>query len=235
MRGAADGRCVGRRMHVRRVRPDGHVHGDGRRARARPAAPGCGRELGVGDLAQAPPQRFAHAQPIAIAGRDGFVHLAPGFFGRAEAPVGQDRFHILAGMAGHGDFEIVNRRRAIHGEPGGVSALHQIDQHRRQAALDHVPAHAPDDGSPPRARRVDGVHHGAEGIARQDVRQRIQPSRDARAFAIDGGEIGDADLAAARLEAGRSSGPAKSSGLLGVFAHAAAFLLPITLRSASAV
>ena len=84
-------------------------------------------------------------RPCAIAVGDRDVHLAPGLFGGAESAVGQHRLHIFAGLARDRDFEIVNRRRAVHRERRRKAAPHQVEQHRREAALDDVAAHAPDD------------------------------------------------------------------------------------------
>ena len=106
------------------------------------------------------------------------VHLAPGLFGRAEAPVGQDRLDVFAGVAGQRDFEIVNRGRPVERETGGVAAAHEIEQHGRQAALDDVPAHAPQDRPLVLARARQRIHHGAKTIGGEEVRQRIQQARD---------------------------------------------------------
>ena len=105
---------------------------------------------------------------------DGAIHLAPGLFGRAEAAVGQHRLHVFAGVAGQRDLEIVNRRRPVQHETGRVAAVHQIEQHRREAALDHVPAHAPQNRPLVPARARERIHHGAKAIGGQEVRQRFQ-------------------------------------------------------------
>jgi hypothetical protein len=156
--------------------------------------------LGVGAQLEPAAQRFAHSQAFAHAARDGAVHLAPGLFGGAEAAVGQHRFHVLAGVAGERDLEIVDGRRAVHGERGGIAAPHQVDQHRRQAALDYVAAQAPDDGAPAPPRLADGVHHGAKRVGRQHARQRLEQSPDARPALVGDGEVGGFHLAAASLQ-----------------------------------
>ena len=86
--------------------------------------------------------------PSRAAAGDRAVHLAAGLFGGAEAAVGQHGLHVFAGVAGQRDFEIVDRGGAIQREARGIAAAHQIEQHGREAALDHVAAHAPEDGAP---------------------------------------------------------------------------------------
>jgi len=113
-------------MRMRRVRPHCHVN------RHRNAC-GIGRgdqavrgKCRLGQRLQPPPQRFADPDAVADAFDDRLIHLAAGFFRRAEAPVRQHRFHVLAGLARDGDFKIVNRRRPIQHEPRCKTAAHQI-------------------------------------------------------------------------------------------------------------
>ncbi len=187
------------------------------------------------------PERFAHAQAFRRAAGDRAIHLAAGLFGGAEASIGQDRFHIFAGVTGKGDFEIVDSGRAVHGEAGGVAAAHEIDQHGREAALDYVAAHAPEDGAGLLPGAAFGgvtsggerIHHRAEGIAREDAGQRIEPARKARALFVRNSEIRGFDLAAAFGER-YGLKPAEIERGLFVFAHAA-WTLPSALRNASAV
>ena len=108
---------------------------------------------------------------------------------------------VFAGVAGQRDFEIVDGGRSVQRERGGVAAVHQIDQHGRQTALDHVTAQAPDDGPPLGARGGDGVYHRAKPIGRQQARKRIQQAGDTGILLIHGSEVHDLDLAAPLLEA----------------------------------
>ncbi len=41
------------------------------------------------------------------------VELAAGFFGGAKAAIREHSFHVFAGVPGDGNFEIVNRGRAV--------------------------------------------------------------------------------------------------------------------------
>jgi len=69
-----------------------------------------------------------------------------------------------------------------------------------QTALDHMAAHAPDDGPPLGTRGRDSVHHRAERIARQNTRQRIEPAGNARTLLIRIREDRGLHLAAALLQ-----------------------------------
>jgi len=88
----------------------------------------------------APSQRFAHAQSFPVSFGDGAVHLPPGLLGRAEPAVRQHRFHVFAGVAGQRNFEIVDGGRAVQRKRGNVAAAHQVDDDRREAALDDMAA-----------------------------------------------------------------------------------------------
>src|SRR5579871_1015727 len=92
------------------------------------------------------PEGFARADSIAHTADDRLVHFPPGLLGAAEGAIGKNSFHILTRLPGESDFEIMDRGRAVHGESRRVTAFHQVDQYGRQAALDHVTAHSPDDG-----------------------------------------------------------------------------------------
>ncbi len=165
MRSGADGRPIGGRMRVRSVGSHRHVYGDGRRSAVSLQHQAERRISRVGRGFQAPAQRFADSQPVAHAFGDGAIHLAAGFFRRSEAAVRQRRLHVLAGVPGQRDFEIVNGRGAIQREDRGVAAPHQVDQHRRQSALDDVAAQAPDDGASSGARGGDGIGHCRGGLS----------------------------------------------------------------------
>ena len=74
-------------------------------------------------LVEVPAERPAEAEVVfgAVVGGDG--EGVGGFAGHAELALGQLRRHVLAGLAGEGEFEIVNRRRAIHGDGLDDAAL----------------------------------------------------------------------------------------------------------------
>ena len=85
---------------------------------------------------------------------DDLVQQRAGLLGHAEA-AGPERFvDVLRRGARQRDLEVVNDAGAVHRQRRDVAALHQIDQHRRHAGLDHMRADAPDDARPrARARR----------------------------------------------------------------------------------
>ena len=121
-------------------------------------------------------------------------------------------------MSGESDFEIVNRGGTVQGETGGVAAAHQIEQDRREAALDDVSAHAPQDGALVPARAGQRIDYGAKAVGGEEVRQGIEKSGDAGAGLVGGGEIGDLYFAAAFRQAdGLEVGEVQR--LLGVAAH----------------
>ena len=220
-------------MRVRRIGADGDVdrHGRGRRDRFRTAGwrrrsagrrcfSRCGRAL----------RRSLPARSAIQRG----VHFAAGFFGGAEAAVGEHRFHVFAGVAGDGDFEIVDRGGAVQREGGGVAAAHQIDQDRREAALDDVAAESPQDHFLARARASASASTtarnesaarmcGSESSQRRNAAARIGLGRNARRALCRRGP-----------RSGWSAGRSSSSGSRAVFAHAT-FPLRSTFSSACAV
>src|SRR5579864_4370519 len=159
-------------------------------------------------------ERFAEA----VASAERGIHFAAGFLGCSEASIRQDGFHVFAGLAGDGDFKIVNRGCAVQGEGAGVAALHQVDQNWRQAALDDVAAEAPQDHPLSGASGGESLYHGAKGIAGQNMRERIDPGRDSTA-GINAREILGAHLAAAFVYRNGTK-PAQIERLATILAHA---------------
>ena len=150
---------IGGRMGVRRIRPDGHVHGHGRGRAGRPEAAGWARRVsGAASGSEPAAQRFAHAQAVA--------RRPPTMARFISRPVSSAAPKRPSGSTASTS-SLVWPARAISKswmaaapfmrKGGGVAAAHQVDQHRRQAALDHVAAQPPDDGAPlgraPRHRR----------------------------------------------------------------------------------
>ncbi len=225
MAGAADRSGVGCGMHVRGVGAHGDVDRHRRslpvslEQKTRPAVlwgrPGF----------EPTSQRFAHAQSVAMARGNGAVHVAARFFGGAKAAVRQYRFDIFTGVSGECDFEIVDGRRAIERERGDVSAAHEVHQHRREAAFNHMATQSPDDRAPFLARCAQRVNDRPERIARQNMRQRIEPARDAGTGTVDRSETGSLHFAAAFLEADGLEAR-KVQWRLRIFAHANNLLSP---------
>ena len=78
------------------------------------------------------------------------------------------------------DLEVVNDAGAVHRQRRDVAALHQIDQHRRHARLDHVRADAPDDARVALLRRDDRVDDAPDVGGAENGGQRIQPGLNER-------------------------------------------------------
>jgi hypothetical protein len=76
------------------------------------------------------------------------IPFAAGFFRRAEAPVRQHGFHVFAGLIPPARSRNRGWTPSRSWRTRGETAAHQVDQNRRQAALDHMPAHAPEDRFP---------------------------------------------------------------------------------------
>ena len=198
MRRVRSHRHVHRHRHVRLVR---RRH-DAMRRRT-PASPASAAAV------PAPrPCRCRRGSPSAMRQ----VHLAPGLLRRAESPVRQHRFHVLAGLSRDRDLEIVNRRRAVHHEPADPSAPHQIQQHIAQAALHHVAAHAPQDRSLLRLGPPQRFHHSAKRIRRQHLRQGFDQPGHAFALAVRPCEMLDAALCRRAPQSAPSSAPSNDSG-----------------------
>src|SRR5579864_1834382 len=94
----------------------------------------------------------------------------------------------------------MNRGGTVHGERRGVSALHQIVQHRRKAALDHVAAQPPEDRLVRGPRPAQRFHHAAKRVACENLWQRIQPATHATALRVRRCEVFHPHLATARAE-----------------------------------
>ena len=133
----------------------------------------------IGDAFEMMSERLAEALVARLQSR---VKLAAGFLGCAKAAIGEHGFDIFAGVAGDGDFEIVNRGGAIQCESSRVTAAHEIDKNRREAALDDVAAESPDDHLLTSAGVGQCVDHGAQGIGRENVRERIEKAGNAAAL-----------------------------------------------------
>src|SRR5579885_3290427 len=144
-------------MRMRGVGSDGDMDGYGNAAAVSLKQQAARRVSRSCDQFEPAAQGFADAEAFAISARNGAVELAAGFLGRAEAAIGQYGFDIFAGLSGERDFEIVNRGRAVHGERGGVTAVHEIDENRREAAFNDMAAEAPDNSALPGAGLGDSV------------------------------------------------------------------------------
>ena len=158
-------------MRVRRIGSDGDVNGHGHLR-----APGLQQQAGGSmragaSLSSARPSASPAPAPETISAA---FHSRPVSSAAPKRPSGQHGFHVLTGLPRKRDFEIVDRGRAVHRKGCGEPAAHQVDQHRRETALDDMAAHAPDHRLALRPCRGDCIDHSPQRIAREDVRQAFE-------------------------------------------------------------
>ncbi len=120
---------------------------------------------------------FAVADSSAIRKFGNFVDVLAGFLSHAELAFAEAGFDIFGSAVGKRDFEIVNERGAIHGNPRNEAAFHQINQDGAESDFDDVAADSPENGSTLFARDVDGAEEMAEIFSRKNVRERIEKLR----------------------------------------------------------
>src|SRR6185312_4536162 len=121
----------------------------------------------------------------------------------SKTPVWKYCFDILTRLPGESDFEVMYRRRPVHRESGREAPAHQVDQDRRESALDDVPAHCPDDGLALFSRRLNSGHNRAQTVARKNARKRIEQPVNPAAGLMHARKVRLPDLAAARRERNR--------------------------------
>ncbi len=170
MRGVAKRSAVGGGVHVRDVRTDGEMdrHGNAVFVRSNEDAGTC---VFVIDAAarEELPGSFTVADVDAVRKFGEFVDVLAGFGGHAELAFTDAGFDVFGGVAGQRDFEIMDERRAVHGDAGNEAAFHQIDQDGAETDLDHVAADAPKDGLTLSSRAVDCAEEMAEIFRGKDV------------------------------------------------------------------
>jgi hypothetical protein len=94
----------------------------------------------------------------------------------------------------------VDEDGAVGGDPRDEPAAHEVDDERREARLDDVPADAPDDGLSQLARAAHARGDLADGLHGQDVRERREEVAQAGVFAERPREVLDRDLARPRRQ-----------------------------------
>ena len=160
------------------------------------------------------PHRGAEAEAVAVALDDRPVHLLAGLAGHAEGARAEPRLDVLRGLPGHRELEVVDDPRPVEGDRGDEAPLHEVDQDRREADLDHVGAQPPDDGPAAGAGPQDLVAQRAQRLAGEDPRagesrKRARPSPRRCGPA----ELRAGDLALPRREGvGRDAGRGRAAG-----------------------
>src|SRR6267378_1487859 len=128
MRGVSQRRAVDGRMHVRNVRTDGEMdrHGNAVLVRSHEDA-----AIGVFDFDDTAREKLSGGFAIADANAVGkfgeFVDVLARFSSHPELAFAETGLDVFGGVAGEGDFEIVDEGGAVHGHPRNESALHEID------------------------------------------------------------------------------------------------------------
>ena len=114
------------------------------------------------------------AQPLAAAGPVDRrpVHERSGLVHHAEGSGLQVCLDVLRRAAHARDLHVVDRRRAVHRHVRDEPALHPLDEARRHAHLDDVPADHDHDGSPGAVGRGRPRDHLAQRARRQLVGER---------------------------------------------------------------
>src|SRR5712692_7393701 len=137
MRGGAESGAIGGAVHVRNVRADGEMNRNGNAVLV-----GGNEDAGIrvldfnGAAREKLPGGFAVADADAMRKFGEFVDVLAGFGGHAELAFAEASFDVFGGVAGERDFEIMNKRGAVHGDSRDEAAVHQIDQDGAEADLD---------------------------------------------------------------------------------------------------
>ena len=146
------------------------------------------------------PGRFAISNADAVSEFGNFIDAGAGFFRHAELAVFEGGIHVFGGIAGDGEFEIVNEGGAVHGDGGNETFIDEVDQDRPESHFDDMAAKAPNDGLFPLARVLDGCGQLTQIPGSQDVRQGIEEFCDGAAARGRLGKIAHVDFALARRE-----------------------------------
>src|SRR6266446_329594 len=163
MCGGAESSAVGGAVHVRDVRADGEMDGDGNAVLVRGNENAGIRVLDIDNAAgEKLSSGFAVADANALGKFGEFVDVLAGFGGHAELAFADAGFDVFGSVAGEGDFEIVDERGAVHGDSGDEAAFHQIDQHGAKADFDDMASDTPEDGFALFARDVNRAEKLAE-------------------------------------------------------------------------
>ena len=120
-----------------------------------------------------------------------------GLAGEAEGAGHEPRADVLAGPAGDGELEVVDRRRTVQGQAVEDPPADPVDQVRAAARLDHMPAHRGDDRAPVRVGPDDRVAEPLQAPGGEEVGQAIEPIAHRDPGGRRAAEIGQADLARA--------------------------------------
>jgi len=137
---------------------------------------------------------FAESDVRARGAHGDFVEIEARLFGHAELSAAEDGVHVFGRVADQRDFEIVDQRGAVHGDSADVTAANEVNEHGREADLDHMTAEAPENWAALRTRFAQGGEDGAEIVAGKNVRERCDPLLHAHAALGRAGELAHGDF-----------------------------------------
>src|SRR5579864_505424 len=144
-------------VHVRNIRSDSEMNGDGY-----PMFVGSGDNAGLRVLCFQNATRKELSRGFSVTDANSiseFCHLVQilsGFFRHAECTGYKPRFHILGSVPGKGDLEIVNQCRAVHRNAGNKAALHQVNKNGAKSDFNNVATDAPKNGAALFPRMMNG-------------------------------------------------------------------------------
>src|SRR5262249_18510856 len=175
MGGRAESGAVRGRMHVRNVRADGEMDGDGDSVLV-----GCDENArgGMFEIELARGEEFSGGFAISDAriGSSGgnFVEVSSCFACHPEFACAKAGFDVLGSVTAKRDFKIVDERGAVHGNAGDKSPANEVVENGTEAGLDHVAADAPKNGLAGAFCCVDGDEEIAKIIDGEDPGERVE-------------------------------------------------------------
>ena len=217
--GGAEARAVCCRMHVRNVRTDGEMNGDGDALFV-----GSDENTGGGVLycEDAAVEELAGGFAVADVKTGSefreFVDVLASFAGHAELAGAEASFDVFGSISGESDFEIMHECGAVHGNARDEAAFHQIDEDRTEADFDYVAADSPENGGALFAGAMDGSKEITKILGGKNVWKRIEEFCKGNVSGCWLGEIVDADFAFAGGERIGMDGT-KSERRRGIDAH----------------
>ena len=144
---------------------------------------------GIPRLGVSAGEKFADGFAVTDAGTrrvsGNLIELLAGFTCHAKFAGADAGIDILRSVPGDGNLKIVDQGRAIHGDSGDKTSLHQIDQNGAQADFDDVAADAPQNRFFAGARAMHRSQQLPQIFRRQKMWKRVQKFRQ-RDFAAAG-------------------------------------------------
>src|SRR6185369_15231176 len=131
-------------VHVDDVSADRHVNRDRDAETMRSDHQASVRKVWV-RLGQVRANRLTESLLLDLCVTNYLVENPPSLFRHPETTRTESLIDVLGCRARQRDLEVMDDTCSIHRQRRNVATLHQVDQYRRYAGLDHVSADAPDD------------------------------------------------------------------------------------------